>query len=106
MRGAGLFLFLWLSAAGATTCDVYELGGTPCVAAHSTTRALYKGYAGAEATIEGKRFKIVTEEGVRALWVGSFPRILRRTLQQAMTWSLYEHVAKLLGGTSLSPKAD
>ena len=50
--------------------------------------------------------KIVTEEGVRALWVGSFPRILRRTLQQAMTWSLYEHVAKLLGGTSLSPKAD
>jgi solute carrier family 25 protein 38 len=50
--------------------------------------------------------KIVTEEGVRALWVGSFPRILRRTLQQAMTWSLYEHVAKLLGGTSLSPKAE
>jgi solute carrier family 25 protein 38 len=48
----------------------------------------------------------VTEEGVRALWVGSFPRILRRTLQQAMTWSLYEHVAKLLGGTSLSPKAE
>jgi len=40
------------------------------------------------------------------LWVGSFPRILRRTLQQAMTWSLYEHVAKLLGGTSLSPKAE
>ena len=50
--------------------------------------------------------KIVTEEGVRALWVGSFPRILRRTLQQAMTWSLYEHVAKLLAGTSLSPKAE
>ena len=50
--------------------------------------------------------KIVTEEGVRALWVGSFPRILRRTMQQAMTWSLYEHVAKLLGGTSLSPKAE
>ena len=50
--------------------------------------------------------KIVSEEGVRALWVGSFPRILRRTLQQAMTWSLYEHVAKLLGGTSLSPKAE
>ena len=47
MRGAGLLLFLWLSAAGATTCDVYELGGTPCVAAHSTVRALFGGYRGA-----------------------------------------------------------
>ena len=27
----------------------------------------------------------------------------RRTLQQALTWSLYEYVAKNLGGTSLSP---
>ena len=41
--------------------------------------------------------------GMRALWVGSTPRIARRTLQQALTWSLYEYVAKNLGGTSLSP---
>jgi hypothetical protein len=27
-------------------CDVYAAGGTPCVAAHSTTRALYSGYSG------------------------------------------------------------
>ena len=27
-------------------CDVYERGGTPCVAAHSTTRALYAAYDG------------------------------------------------------------
>ena len=27
-------------------CDVYEQGGTPCVAAHSTTRALYAAYDG------------------------------------------------------------
>ncbi|MEU4114143.1 arabinofuranosidase catalytic domain-containing protein [Kitasatospora sp. NPDC028055] len=27
-------------------CDIYRAGGTPCVAAHSTTRALYGGYAG------------------------------------------------------------
>jgi solute carrier family 25 protein 38 len=47
--------------------------------------------------------KIVAEEGVKALWVGSMPRIARRTLQQAVTWSLYEYVAKNLGGTSLSP---
>jgi len=27
-------------------CDLYAAGGTPCVAAHATTRALYKGYKG------------------------------------------------------------
>lgn len=27
-------------------CDIYACGGTPCVAAHSTTRALYGAYAG------------------------------------------------------------
>jgi hypothetical protein len=36
-------------AAAATQgpCDVYAAGGTPCVAAHSTTRALYAAYSGA-----------------------------------------------------------
>ncbi|MFG2819109.1 alpha-L-arabinofuranosidase B [Kitasatospora sp. NPDC048365] len=28
-------------------CDIYAAGGTPCVAAHSTTRALYGSYGGA-----------------------------------------------------------
>ncbi|MFC6593486.1 alpha-L-arabinofuranosidase B [Kitasatospora paranensis] len=28
-------------------CDIYAAGGTPCVAAHSTTRALYGAYSGA-----------------------------------------------------------
>src|SRR4051794_36732364 len=27
-------------------CDIYGSGGTPCVAAHSTTRALYGAYSG------------------------------------------------------------
>ena len=27
-------------------CDIYASGGTPCVAAHSTTRALYSAYSG------------------------------------------------------------
>src|SRR4051812_38892299 len=27
-------------------CDVYAAGGTPCVAAHSSTRALYSAYNG------------------------------------------------------------
>jgi hypothetical protein len=33
-------------AATAQSCDIYASGGTPCVAAHSTTRALYGSYSG------------------------------------------------------------
>ncbi|MDN3025961.1 arabinofuranosidase catalytic domain-containing protein [Streptomyces sp. S.PB5] len=31
---------------GAGTCDIYASGGTPCIAAHSTVRALYGTYSG------------------------------------------------------------
>ncbi|MEV4359562.1 alpha-L-arabinofuranosidase B [Nonomuraea sp. NPDC049625] len=33
-------------AAASQSCDIYASGGTPCVAAHSTTRALYASYNG------------------------------------------------------------
>ncbi|MCF6472150.1 alpha-N-arabinofuranosidase [Nonomuraea sp. MG754425] len=33
-------------AAASQSCDLYAAGGTPCVAAHSTTRALYATYNG------------------------------------------------------------
>jgi hypothetical protein len=33
-------------AASQGPCDIYQAGGTPCVAAHSTTRALYGSYNG------------------------------------------------------------
>jgi hypothetical protein len=33
-------------AAASGPCDIYASGGTPCVAAHSTTRALYAAYNG------------------------------------------------------------
>ncbi|MFJ9823112.1 arabinofuranosidase catalytic domain-containing protein [Streptomyces sp. NPDC101160] len=33
-------------AASPGPCDIYASGGTPCVAAHSTTRALYSTYSG------------------------------------------------------------
>ncbi|MBM9502996.1 lectin [Actinacidiphila acididurans] len=32
--------------AGSRACDIYAAGGTPCVAAHSTVRALYSSYSG------------------------------------------------------------
>ncbi|KAE8131060.1 Arabinosidase B [Aspergillus pseudotamarii] len=40
----GLVASASLVAAG--PCDIYSSGGTPCVAAHSTTRALYSSYTG------------------------------------------------------------
>uniref|UniRef100_UPI0004E18B79 arabinofuranosidase catalytic domain-containing protein n=1 Tax=Streptomyces sp. NRRL F-5123 TaxID=1463856 RepID=UPI0004E18B79 len=33
-------------AAAQQPCDIYASGGTPCVAAHSTVRALYGSYTG------------------------------------------------------------
>ncbi|KFY79459.1 hypothetical protein V499_01588 [Pseudogymnoascus sp. VKM F-103] len=34
------------SLVAAGPCDIYSSGGTPCIAAHSTTRALYSAYSG------------------------------------------------------------
>lgn len=34
------------SVVAAGPCDLYSTGGTPCVAAHSTTRALYSAFTG------------------------------------------------------------
>ena len=34
------------AAATSQACDIYAAGGTPCVAAHATTRALYASYSG------------------------------------------------------------
>ena len=34
------------AAAGTGPCDIYAAGGNPCVAAHSTTRALFGAYSG------------------------------------------------------------
>lgn len=43
---ACLALSLYASAVAAGPCDIYESHGTPCVAAHSSTRALYAKYSG------------------------------------------------------------
>ena len=41
-----LSLLLLGGGADATVCDIYDAAGTPCVAAHAVTRALYAAYAG------------------------------------------------------------
>jgi hypothetical protein len=46
---AGVLVVTTASSSQAATegpCDIYATGGTPCVAAHSTTRALYGAYNG------------------------------------------------------------
>ena len=44
-------------------CDVYERGGTPCVAAHSTTRALYAAY-------DGPLYQVMRESDGKTLDIG------------------------------------
>ncbi|GAA3433332.1 hypothetical protein GCM10018954_029350 [Kutzneria kofuensis] len=46
LTGVGVVGTQTASAAGSGPCDIYAAGGTPCVAAHSTTRALYASYNG------------------------------------------------------------
>ncbi|KAF7294538.1 Glycoside hydrolase family 54 protein [Mycena indigotica] len=46
MRSSLLVLSSAAALAIAGPCDIYASGGTPCVAAHSTTRALYSAFSG------------------------------------------------------------
>lgn len=48
------------------TCDIYAKGGTPCVAAHSTTRALYKSY-------NGPLYQVKRESDGKTLDIGVVP---------------------------------
>ena len=64
-------------------------GGIATFATHPPT-CCARARAGGTANLA----KLVREEGVRTLWVGSTPRIARRTLQQAVTWSLFEYARR------------
>ena len=46
LAGAAVYAAPPVAAAGTGPCDIYASGGTPCVAAHSTVRALYGSYGG------------------------------------------------------------
>ena len=45
-RYAGALSLALLATANAGPCDIYASGGAPCIAAHSSTRALYASYNG------------------------------------------------------------
>ena len=50
--------------AGQQPCDIYAAAGTPCVAAHSTTRALYAAYNGALYQVRRSSDNITRDIGV------------------------------------------
>jgi alpha-L-arabinofuranosidase B-like protein/concanavalin A-like lectin/glucanase superfamily protein/lamin tail-like protein len=54
-------------------CDIYAAGGTPCVAAHSTTRALYASYDGPLYQVRRASDNAVKDIGVVESVGGSFP---------------------------------
>ena len=51
-------------------CDIYASAGTPCVAAHSTTRALYAGYRGALYQVKRLKDGRTLDIGLAALRSG------------------------------------
>ena len=51
-------------------CDIYASAGTPCVAAHSTTRVLYAGYRGALYQVKRLKDGRTLDIGVAALRSG------------------------------------
>src|SRR3954447_14024013 len=73
---AALAFALWLSLAPAASaqapprqtgpCDLYAAAGTPCVAAHSTTRALYAAYNGPLYQVKRQSDNAVKDIGVVA----------------------------------------
>lgn len=65
----------WAAAAG--PCDIYASGGTPCVAAHSTTRPLYGAYSG--PLYQVRRSSDNTTRDVRPLSVGGYAKTPLRT---------------------------
>ena len=46
MRRSALAALALASCASAAPCDIFAAAGTPCVAAHAVTRALFAAYAG------------------------------------------------------------
>src|SRR4051812_34699070 len=55
-------------AAGSLPCDIYAAASTPCVAAHSTTRALFSAYSG--NLYQVKRASDSTTKNIRLLAMG------------------------------------
>jgi len=54
------------NAATSLACDIYAAGGTPCIGAHSTTRALFASYNGPLYQVQRTSDKAYTDVGLLA----------------------------------------
>lgn len=59
-----IITLIFVSLIEAGPCDIYAKANTPCVAAHSVSRALYDDFAGALYQIERKSDKKRTDVGL------------------------------------------
>ena len=71
----GIFVAFTLNAVYASTvdnlpCDIFKAGGTPCVAAHSTVRALYKSFNSSLYSVRRQKDNKSLDIGVKT--VGGF----------------------------------
>lgn len=66
----GLLLAAFSASAQTGPCDLYASAGTPCVAAHSTTRALFGGYSGRLYQVERQSDNAVTD--IQTLAMGGY----------------------------------
>ncbi|HTI21841.1 MAG TPA: arabinofuranosidase catalytic domain-containing protein [Kutzneria sp.] len=72
VAGTAIAITATTAAEAATSgpCDIYASGGTPCVAAHSTTRALYGAYSG--RLYQVRRASDNTTRDIGALGAGGY----------------------------------
>ena len=69
LAGTAIALIAPLTSANAATslaCDIYAAGGTPCIGAHSTTRALFGSYNGPLYQVQRTSDKAYTDVGLLA----------------------------------------
>ena len=108
-----LVVVLLVSTSSATqgTCDIYAQGNTPCVAAHSMTRALYSTYAGPlyrllkPSSGTTKDIFVVTAGGVadaaaQASFCGTSTCIVQRIYDQS---PMQNHLGIERGAQNLKP---
>ncbi|KAF4222486.1 hypothetical protein CNMCM6457_001376 [Aspergillus fumigatiaffinis] len=102
------------SLVAAGPCDIYSSGGTPCVAAHSTTRALYSAYSG--ALYQVKRGSDNTTADIAPLSAGGVANAAAQDSFCASTTCLItiiydqsgrgNHLSQALGGYWSGPEAN
>ena len=66
MRGLAIAVSLLGASAAEGPCDIYAAAGTPCVAAHSTVRALFSAYSGPLYKVQRMSDNATVDVGVLA----------------------------------------